>query len=73
MNIKKIMAREGLVILACLIIAFVLNAYLLRIVPHHPSLIVGYLKVFLHIYLPIIAIRLLIRFIIWAVKALKEK
>lgn len=63
-KIKKIIAREGIVMLACLAVTSILNAYFLRIVPPHPSYMIGLSKLFLSVYIPVLILMAIVRFII---------
>jgi len=67
-DINKYIGREFTVILICLFLASIFNAYLLRIVPAHPNLLLGYIKVFLLIFALIIAGRFLFRIIVLLAK-----
>ncbi len=70
-KIKRIITREGLIFSTCFILAYVSDVYISRIVPPHPNRPIGFLKILLIICLLILISRLIIHFIIWAVRKLK--
>ncbi|MGD0336972.1 MAG: hypothetical protein ABSB18_07770 [Candidatus Omnitrophota bacterium] len=77
-KIKRIIAREGLILISCFVTVLILDAIILltssgNSKPNQPiDLLIGFFRVFLGLYIIVLIIFHLIRFIIWALKTLRE-